>query len=156
LLARRHSRGLLSYARRWISNYLRRLAWQCDPRSDPHQIVTLDWLERSRRVRRPWRSILRRDPCAYCGAPAQTVDHIVAKARAGADRWDNLTGACVRCNRAKTTRALLMFLAMSRPHGWRPALTQKSATTTRAQRREIYRRIGISTIGEQVASKLVH
>jgi len=57
--------------------------------------------------------VLRRDPCAYCGAragEAGTVDHVVPKA-AGARSWrENLVGCCWRCNQAKNDRSLLLFL----------------------------------------------
>lgn len=50
--------------------------------------------------------ILERDGyrCAYCGGPAGTVDHIVAKARGGTDYDSNLTAACVQCNSGKRER----------------------------------------------------
>lgn len=60
------------------------------------------------------RSILRGDPCAYCGAQAQTVDHIVPRFEAGVQRvetgWPNLTAACSACNARKANGPLLAFL----------------------------------------------
>ena len=43
--------------------------------------------------------ILRRDgwTCAYCGAFANTVDHILPESRGGAWSWGNLVAACVSC-----------------------------------------------------------
>lgn len=58
-----------------------------------------------------FRLIVRRDPCAYCGAAAAHADHIQARSRAGADEWENLTGACRHCNQSKSDRSLLAFLA---------------------------------------------
>src|SRR5262245_42132224 len=62
------------------------------------------------RERRSWRSILRRDPCSYCGDLGGTVEHIVPRYRNGADTIDNLAGACRICNRLRRTRLLLLFL----------------------------------------------
>jgi len=53
---------------------------------------------------------LRRDPCAYCGGPGGTLDHIVPTARGGADEWQNLTGACGYCNSQKAHTPLLRLL----------------------------------------------
>lgn len=62
----------------------------------------------------PWKTVLRRDPCAYCGAyPCRTVDHIVP-VYAGAAKSApvrNATGACRACNKAKGHRSLLEFLS---------------------------------------------
>lgn len=54
------------------------------------------------------RGVLRRDGhrCAYCGAPATTVDHIRPRSRGGADSWENLVACCLRCNGAKADRSL--------------------------------------------------
>jgi len=52
------------------------------------------------------RGVLRRDNhrCAYCGAHATTVDHVLPRSRGGADSWENLVACCVRCNNAKGDR----------------------------------------------------
>lgn len=49
------------------------------------------------------RGVLRRDGhrCAYCGKAAHTIDHVQPKSRGGADSWENLVAACLRCNNAK-------------------------------------------------------
>lgn len=54
--------------------------------------------------------ILRLDPCCYCGAPTEQVDHIVPIVRGGGGDWDNLTAACTRCNASKGAKPLLHFL----------------------------------------------
>jgi hypothetical protein len=62
----------------------------------------------------PFRDVLRRDPCAYCGAPiGGTLDHIEARATGGRDELANLTGSCANCNTRKGMRSLLAFLAGS-------------------------------------------
>ncbi len=53
---------------------------------------------------------LRGDPCSYCSAPNEQLDHIVARARGGANSWENLTASCGPCNNRKGSRPLLMFL----------------------------------------------
>jgi 5-methylcytosine-specific restriction endonuclease McrA len=47
--------------------------------------------------------VLRRDghKCAYCGKAAHTIDHVHPKSRGGADSWENLVAACLRCNNVK-------------------------------------------------------
>jgi 5-methylcytosine-specific restriction endonuclease McrA len=53
---------------------------------------------------RKWREtrlrILRRDAyrCHYCGQAANTVDHVIPKAKGGTDDPSNLVAACARCN----------------------------------------------------------
>lgn len=54
--------------------------------------------------------ILRGDPCCYCGAPMEHVDHIEPIALGGIGDWDNLTAACALCNLQKNTKPLLTFL----------------------------------------------
>jgi 5-methylcytosine-specific restriction endonuclease McrA len=39
--------------------------------------------------------------CAYCGADATEVDHVLPVKHGGSDDESNLTASCVRCNRSK-------------------------------------------------------
>lgn len=58
-----------------------------------------------------WPDILRRDPCAFCGEPGETVDHIIPKARGGKPSTaQNGTGSCYHCNALKRRMSLLDFL----------------------------------------------
>lgn len=54
------------------------------------------------------KNILRRDGsrCQYCGTTSlpMTVDHIIPKSRGGADTWENLCCACIRCNNKKGSK----------------------------------------------------
>lgn len=50
------------------------------------------------------------DPCAYCDQVSEQLDHILSASRGGGNGWDNLTGACARCNGSKNDRSLLAFL----------------------------------------------
>ena len=57
--------------------------------------------------------------CAYCGAAADTLDHVRARARGGETRTANLVAACAPCNRAKASADwLAWFRAQS---GWSEA-----------------------------------
>lgn len=69
-----------------------------------------------------WLRLLRHDPCAYCGGPSGTVDHVEPKRRpvrglGGAHTWLNVVGACTSCNGRKADKPLLWFLL----HGVAPA-----------------------------------
>lgn len=58
--------------------------------------------------------VIRADPCAYCGAPGGTVDHIVPRSLRikHLHDWVNYVGACEGCNGRKSDRPLLFFLAI--------------------------------------------
>jgi 5-methylcytosine-specific restriction endonuclease McrA len=61
-----------------------------------------------------WKTVLRHDPCAYCGIAEcdgddTHLDHIVPRARGGTDR-ENLTASCAACNFSKNDLSLLAFL----------------------------------------------
>lgn len=59
---------------------------------------------------RTYAVILLADPCCYCGAPANSIDHIEPTVRGGAHSWENFTAACQRCNSRKGARPMLAFL----------------------------------------------
>ena len=42
--------------------------------------------------------------CAYCGAKADTIDHVVPRSQGGQSTWDNIVCACVSCNVRKGGR----------------------------------------------------
>ena len=56
--------------------------------------------------------VLKRDCyiCAYCGEPANEVDHIQPRVLGGTDDLDNLVAACRRCNAMKGKRSEALFL----------------------------------------------
>lgn len=62
---------------------------------------------------RKWRAVLSQDPCVYCGALAQGLDHIVAESQGGTDGWGNRAPACTRCDQIKSNIPLLIFIMMS-------------------------------------------
>jgi 5-methylcytosine-specific restriction endonuclease McrA len=78
-----------------------------------------------RKIELSRKNILRRDGyrCQYCGTstPPLTVDHVIPRSRGGADTWENLTCACVKCNNKKGNRtpdeARMRLLSVPRkPH----------------------------------------
>lgn len=44
--------------------------------------------------------------CQYCGARAESIDHVVPRSRGGEHRWENVVAACRRCNGQKRDRLL--------------------------------------------------
>jgi 5-methylcytosine-specific restriction endonuclease McrA len=50
--------------------------------------------------------------CAYCDAPATSLDHVVPRSRGGAHAWDNVVSCCRRCNHVKADRTVAEL-------GWR-------------------------------------
>lgn len=66
--------------------------------------------KRQQKKRAKDRSILGNMLCAYCGDPADSVDHIIPISREGKDDADNLVPACLHCNMEKTNRDLDIFL----------------------------------------------
>ncbi|NLV54235.1 MAG: HNH endonuclease [Acidimicrobiales bacterium] len=54
------------------------------------------------------RGVLVRDgfSCQYCGARAETIDHVVPRSRGGGHTWDNLVAACRPCNVRKGARLI--------------------------------------------------
>jgi len=82
--------------------------------------------------------------CAYCskeGIPLQ-IEHIVPRAKGGSNRESNLTLACEKCNTAKGTQDIAMFLG-KKPDVLKRILTQakaplKDATAVNTTRWKLY------------------
>lgn len=72
---------------------------------------------------RAYRHVLRGDPCSYCGASMEEVDHIDPIARGGPNTWDNLTAACKGCNSSKRATPLLRFLLRIGDPGLEPGVS---------------------------------
>lgn len=71
--------------------------------------------EQRRRARgsdfdKDYAAILIGDPCAYCGGPADSIDHLEPVSKGGPGGWPNLTAACRSCNASKGNRSLLDHL----------------------------------------------
>ncbi len=44
--------------------------------------------------------------CAYCGAKAETVDHVIPRSRGGEHSWENCVACCAPCNHRKADKML--------------------------------------------------
>lgn len=101
----------------------KRMTWE-ERRDHRHRCA--DCREQRRRLRlavqptTAYMQALRSDPCAYCGAPAETLDHVDPTSKGGLDAWQNMTAACNDCNATKRALPLLpslLYLDASRE--WR-------------------------------------
>jgi 5-methylcytosine-specific restriction endonuclease McrA len=70
--------------------------------------------------------------CAYCGAKADTVDHVVPRSRGGGHSWENCVACCSTCNHRKGDKLLAelgwsLRMAPTPPKGqhWRLLSTVK-------------------------------
>lgn len=50
------------------------------------------------------------DKCVYCGALADTIDHIIPRSKGGKDITDNIVPCCKSCNSTKHDKDLIDFL----------------------------------------------
>ena len=44
--------------------------------------------------------------CGYCGARADTIDHVVPRSRGGGHNWENCVACCSQCNHRKADKLL--------------------------------------------------
>lgn len=111
-----HKEARATRSKRWRQKNperykLRRDAWRVENRERDRLLKTLDnHRRRGAQAEADEVKIIRRDPCAYCGDPGGTVDHIVPIIDGGPGDWANIAGACLSCNSAKSTMSLLTFL----------------------------------------------
>lgn len=54
------------------------------------------------------RAVMARDDgkCQYCGGKAESIDHVLPRARGGTHVWENVVAACLRCNGKKADKTL--------------------------------------------------
>jgi 5-methylcytosine-specific restriction endonuclease McrA len=45
-----------------------------------------------------------RQPCIYCGAKAEHLDHIIPISRGGLHKVGNLAPSCAKCNLSKSAK----------------------------------------------------
>ena len=71
------------------------------------------------------RSVFARDDsqCQYCGGAAESIDHVVPRAKGGAHTWENVVAACRPCNVRKRDRflhetAMTLRSIPRAPHGF--------------------------------------
>lgn len=50
--------------------------------------------------------------CAYCGAPANTLDHVKPRSKGGQTQTENLVAACRDCNRRKSSAYWVTWFRM--------------------------------------------
>lgn len=64
--------------------------------------------DRRRELNISRRGVFARDGhrCQYCGARAETLDHVVPRSRGGGHTWENVVAACRPCNVHKADRLL--------------------------------------------------
>ena len=72
-------------------------------------VVRLRYMVKAPRQRRAVlsrRAVFARDDyqCQYCGAHADSIDHILPRSRGGHHSWENLVAACKPCNLSKRDR----------------------------------------------------
>lgn len=44
--------------------------------------------------------------CGYCGARAETIDHVVPRSKGGPHSWENCVACCRKCNHRKADKTL--------------------------------------------------
>ncbi len=75
-------------------------------------------VDRNRELALSRRGVFARDQglCQYCGARAETLDHVVPRSRGGTHSWENVVAACRPCNVGKADRLLReTLLLLARP-----------------------------------------
>ena len=68
--------------------------------------VVEQWLTAGASYRKDTGRALRGFPCAYCGDPASTLDHVIPRVAGGTDDPRNLVPACRSCNGSKSGKYL--------------------------------------------------
>lgn len=62
-----------------------------------------------------WKGVVIHDPCVYCLGTAESIEHVEPRAclrarQAASPGWQNLVGACERCNGGRGDMPLLRWL----------------------------------------------
>ncbi len=104
------------FSRRMVRDAQEREEWRA---------LAVQILEDPQQIPTSWRAIreliLHRDLnlCGYCGAFADTVDHILPKSRGGNNHPKNLIAACRHCNYSKNDRTPeeVGYVFMKEEHG---------------------------------------
>jgi 5-methylcytosine-specific restriction endonuclease McrA len=52
------------------------------------------------------------EPCAYCGAPSEVIEHCTPLSRGGENEAWNVVGACTDCNDLKARKTVLEFFGL--------------------------------------------
>lgn len=62
--------------------------------------------------------------CQYCGAAAESIDHVIPRSKGGPHTWENVVAACRPCNVRKGDR----LLAHTSMHLRRPPVAPREST----------------------------
>jgi 5-methylcytosine-specific restriction endonuclease McrA len=95
-------------------------------REKEREIARVSWPLRQQAKRARWlrciREVVLRDPCAYCGAAAVQIDHVIPRSQGGTDARRNFAAACKRCNAEKNGRTPEQWKAwrLTRGRSWPP------------------------------------
>lgn len=76
---------------------------QCPPCVQVVETGRIRWAKTGREIRKSWAG----RPCAMCGGPADTIDHIVPLSFGGSNVPDNLQPACRSCNNKRQSKAVI-------------------------------------------------
>ena len=72
-------------------------------------------LNKTQRTKLRTKWINQNKPCAYCGQPADTLDHILPLVRGGTNYEGNLVPACRSCNSSKSARTIIEWRTGKQP-----------------------------------------
>lgn len=102
-------------------------------RARRHGRARMRWFSQQSGKEEKWWRVIRLiiivDPCAYCGAEATLVDHVMPRSRGGSNKRRNLVPACKPCNSAKGNRTPQEWRAarLARGLSWPPDWQQSAA-----------------------------
>lgn len=97
--------------------------------------------------------------CVYCGAPAQEIDHVVARAKDGTNSVHNLVASCRACNKKKSNLSLKDFgKKMNRDYSYlEPKKLPKDAAIVQSSRsymvKEITKLVSDTTLHDSWMTK---
>lgn len=87
------------------------LDYFCAAESRRRQARSVRMTKEDKDISLEYRKAIANDPCRYCGATGEHVDHMQPLSRGGTDHWYNLTMACATCNLRKNAKTVEEFLA---------------------------------------------
>lgn len=124
------------YARKYCSKFCYSQSMQIRPPSDirvrrSHREKAAPGLNTGQRYKLRDKRIAHGHRCAYCQAPADTIDHVVPLVRGGTNYEGNLVVCCRSCNSSKSGRTVMEWRMGKRA----PQMTESPAWPARPVRR---------------------